>query len=109
LKDVLFNLNGWRYVAAVYFPTTQKQFSDVKAKFLGDLPGVVKNSADGMAFLTNQRLTPSEREELEELAKASSAKPLIYHIEGIRTILDSPRGYGTRLEFLRIPMQPRSS
>lgn len=42
LKDVLFNLNGWRYVAAVYFPPTEKQFSDVKAKFSGDLAGVSK-------------------------------------------------------------------
>jgi fido (protein-threonine AMPylation protein) len=106
LKDVLFILNGWRYVAAVYFPTTEKQFKDVRTKFESDLKGVAQNSADGIAFLTNQRLTPSEKEELEALAEASSAKPLIYHIEGIRTILDSPRGYGMRLEFLRIPMKP---
>lgn len=105
-KDVLFTLNGWKYVAAVYFPTTAKEFKEIKEKFLSDLEGVEKNDADGIAFWTNQRLTPSEREELEALADASSAKPLIYHSEGIRSILDSPRGYGMRLEYLRIPMKP---
>lgn len=106
LKDVLLTLNGWVYVAAVYFPPLEKGFDEIKKKFEDDLVGVSKNSADGIAFLTNQRITPSEREELEALADKSAAKPLIYHLEGMRSILDSPRGYGMRLEYLRIPMKP---
>lgn len=106
LKDVLFELNGWRYVAACYFPTTNKDFKAVREKFEGDFKGVAINSARGIAFFTNQHLTPAERTSLEDIAKVASASARIYHIEAIRTILDSPRGYGMRLEYLRIPMKP---
>ena len=106
LKDVLFDFSGWRYVAACYFPTTEKTFSDVRTKFTNDLGGVGRNGAEGIAFFTNQRLTIGERQELELLAQGASAKPVLYHIEAIRAILDSPRGYGMRLEYLRIPMKP---
>lgn len=106
LKDVLLDLNGWKYLAAVYFPPTEKTFDEIQKKFDGDLKGVAKNSVSGIAFFTNQKLTPSERETLESRASAASAKAIIYHVEAIRTILDSPRGYGMRLEYLRIPMKP---
>ena len=106
LKDVLFELNGWKYVAACYFPTTEKQFKHVKKKFEDDFKGVQCNSAKGIAFFTNQRLTPNERESLENIAQESAALAIIYHVEAIRAILDSPRGYGMRLEYLRIPMKP---
>lgn len=106
IKDILFDLNGWQYVAACFFPPTEKVFKDVKEKFEDDFKGVAKNSAKGIAFFTNQHLTPSERNSLEKIAKDSSSTSRIYHVEAIRTILDSPRGYGMRLEYLRIPMKP---
>ena len=106
IKDVLYELNGWRYVAACYFPTMEKQFKHVKEKFEDDFKGVSANSAKGIAFFTNQHITPGERETLEQLAEAAAASARIYHVEAIRAILDSPRGYGMRLEFLRIPMKP---
>jgi len=106
IKDVLFELNGWRYVAACYFPTTEKQFKDVYEKFEDDFKGVARNSARGIAFFTNQHITPGERESMEQIAKDASASARIYHVEAIRAILDSPRGYGMRLEYLRIPMKP---
>lgn len=106
LKDVILDLNGWKYIAAVYFPTTLKMFADVRKKFQHDLRGVKKNKAEGIAFFTNQRLTPTEREKLESLAKAQRAKVILYHVEAIRAMLDSPRGYGMRLQYLRIPMKP---
>lgn len=106
LKDVLFELNGWRYVAACYFPTTEKDFKDVQKKFEGDFKGVALNSARGIAFFTNQHLTPAEKKVLENIAKGASASARIYHVEALRAILDSPRGYGMRLEYLRIPMKP---
>ena len=105
-KDVLFELNGWRYVAACYFPTTEKDFKNIQDKFEDDFKGVNRNSARGIAFFTNQHLTPGEREILEKIATNASASAIIYHVEAIRAILDSPRGYGMRLEFLRIPMKP---
>ncbi len=106
LKDVLFELNGWRYIAACYFPSTEKKFKKVKKKFEGDFIGVAKHAARGIAFFTNQHLTPRERDILNKIAMDSASTVRIYHVEAIRTILDSPRGYGMRLEYLRIPMKP---
>jgi len=104
LKDVLCEKNGWKYVGAAYFPTTEHKFKDVRDKFLHDLDGVTANKADGLVFITNQPLTPSERHELEQLATDKGHGALIYHLERIRTLLDSPSGYGVRLEFLDIDM-----
>ena len=60
-KDVLFRHDGKTWIAAVYFPTTEKTFDETKTKFTGDFKGVAANSAQGFAFITNQLLTLSER------------------------------------------------
>lgn len=103
-KDLLCQKNNWQYVAAAYFPTTNKEFKDIRSKFEGDLAGVKKNSANGIVFLTNQKLTPGERDELDGLAKNQSHLCILYHIERILGILNSPAGYGVRLHYLEIPM-----
>lgn len=104
LKDVLCEKNGWKYVAAAYFPTTDKTFKAVQDKFTHDLDGVVKNSASGIVFLTNQSLTPAERGVLSALATGLGHTAILYHLERLRALLDSPSGYGARLEFLDIDM-----
>ena len=104
LKDVLCEKNGWKYVAAAYFPTSEKTLSEVKAKFVHDLDGVGNNKADGIVFLTNQALTPTERQVLIDEADGLGHKSIIYHLERLRALLDSPSGYGVRLEFLDIEM-----
>lgn len=104
LKDVLCEKNGWRYVAAAYFPTAEQKFKAVQDKFAHDLDGVTKNSANGIVFLTNQSLTPSERDVLSALATDFGHKSILYHLERLRALLDSPSGYGARLEFLDIGM-----
>lgn len=104
LKDVLCEKNGWKYVAAAYFPTSDKQFKEVQNKFIHDLDGVAKNCADGIVFITNQALTPGERKTLSDIADQKGHKSLLYHLERIRSLLDSPTGYGARLEFLDIDM-----
>jgi fido (protein-threonine AMPylation protein) len=104
LKDVLCEKNKWSYIAAVYFPTSDKKFRELKVKFLNDLDGVQKNSSDGIVFLTNQQLSPAQRNELASHAETLGHKSIIYHLERIRAILDSPSGYGARLEFLDIDM-----
>ncbi|HYD75078.1 Fic family protein [Ramlibacter sp.] len=104
LKDVLCEKNNWKYVAAAYFPTGEKLFRETKAKFVHDLKGVQDNSVDGIVFLTNQSLTPGERDLLGEEANALGHKSIIYHLERIRALLDSPSGYGARLEYLDIDM-----
>jgi hypothetical protein len=104
LKDVLCEKSGWKYVGAAFFPTDQQDFKEIKKKFLHDLGGVKKNDADGIVFLTNQKLTPGERDELLREALEQSAKAIVYHLERIRLVLDTPAGFGLRLEFLEIPM-----
>ncbi len=106
VKDLVCELNGWKYIVAAYFPSKEKSLKDIKAKFSDDLVGVSKNSAQGIAFFTNQHLTPGERGELESLAHAKKAESIIYHRERIKAILDAPRGYGVRLQYLKIPMSP---
>ncbi len=104
LKDFLCMKENRKFVGASYFPPQLKPFRQVKEKFLHDLEGVHRNEAQGLVFLTNQRLTPSQRTELIKLGRAEAAEVDVYHLERIRALLDAPRGYGIRLEFLRIPM-----
>lgn len=104
LKDVICEKNSWRYVGAAYFPPTEQTFTSVKKKYVHDLEGVKANGVDGIVFITNQNLTPSNRKKLVQLATDQRCKSIIYHLERIRLLLDSPSGYGVRLEFLDIDM-----
>jgi len=97
LKDVLCKKNGKKWVAAAFFPATLPRFREVKDKFIHDLTGVAKNSADAMAFFVNQHLTIGEREELR--SQSPNPEVEIYHLERIRDLLDSPKGCGIRLEY----------
>jgi len=102
LKDVRCKRNGKVWIAGAYFPPTPASFKDIEAKFEHDFAGVAANGADGFAFFVNQPLTIGERELLH--AKAGAAPLEIYHLERMRSLLDSPKGCGIRLEYLRIPM-----
>jgi hypothetical protein len=102
LKDLVCIKNKVRFVGACYFPRGQQNFSVTRAKFSDDLKGVAKNDAAGMAFVTNQELTLSERDEL--VKKESSIKIDLFHLEKIASILDFPQCYGIRLEYLDIEM-----
>lgn len=101
-KDILCIRDEQKWVGAAYFPPSRSDFADVKDKFVHDFEGVERHNADAFVFLTNQRLTPGERAELVGVAKPKPAE--VYHQERIRSLLDSPKGYGLRLEYLRIPM-----
>ncbi len=100
LKDVFCSFDNKRWIGAVYFPKGQKSYSDIKTKFMHDIQGVSTNSADGMAFITNQELTLGEREELKD----KDFEVDIFHLERITQILNKPVCYGIRLEFLDIEM-----
>lgn len=104
LKDILCEKDGVKYIGAAYFPSTEKQYKEIKNKFIHDLDGVVTNKVDGLVFLTNQALTPSERTSLIQVASGKNHKSVIYHLERISSILDSPLGYGARLEYLGLEM-----
>lgn len=101
IKDIVCIKDGKRWVAGAYFPRSQKSLSDIKKKFLTDSRGKEGNQVDAFAFVTNQELKLSEREELQsELGFAVE----IYHLERISLLLNSTPLYGVRLEFLDIKM-----
>jgi fido (protein-threonine AMPylation protein) len=102
LKDVWCSKDGKTWVAAAYFPPTHPTFKEIQEKFDHDFAGVAANGAQAFAFFVNQPLTIGERAELQ--ARTGEVPAEIYHLERIRALLDSPKGCGVRLEYLRIAM-----
>ena len=100
-KDIIGERYGIRHIIGAYFPNGQKDFKDIKSKFDDDYSGAVKNSAKGFAFVTNQKITVSER---LLLTKDLELPIEIYHGERVCGILDTPKGYGVRLEYLGIEL-----
>ncbi|MFH1069162.1 MAG: Fic family protein [Candidatus Glassbacteria bacterium] len=101
-KDILCTRDGEDWLAGVYFPPTRSEFADIQEKFQHDYEGVARYSSKGFIFFTNQPITPGKRAQLCRHAEPVPVE--LYHQERIRSILDSPKGYGFRLEYLRIPM-----
>jgi ribosomal protein S27E len=101
-KDVLCKKDGRSCVVAAYFPRGQQEFRDITKKFEEDLTKAKELSANGFVFFTNQELILSQRAKLEDSAQPIVAD--IYHLERIASCLDTPKGYGLRLEFLSIEM-----
>jgi fido (protein-threonine AMPylation protein) len=102
-KDIIASRDGVKRVAAVFFPPTLQSFAQVRRKFLEDYEGVGRNGAEAFVFFYNQHLTLDER---VTLRGAVDQDVDLFHLERIRLLLDSPRGYGYRLEHLGIAMTP---
>lgn len=102
LKDVLCKKDGLNWIAAAYFPTTPVSFNKIRQKFKDDTKGIDKSTPQGFAFFVNQHLTVTERETLSNLSLGACTE--IYHLERVFSILNVPKGYGIRLEYLRISM-----
>jgi hypothetical protein len=68
------------------------------------LSGAVSHDRDGLVFITNQSLTPKQRDTLSKLASEKSKELDLFHLERLRAALDSPSGYGVRVQFLRTPL-----
>jgi len=101
-KDIICKRDGESWVVGIYFPRGKKDFSEIYEKFKSDFAKTEASGSAGFAFFTNQELTLSERAKLED--KAANRWVDIYHLERIASCLDSPNGYGLRLEFLQIEM-----
>lgn len=97
--DALARFDNKSWVMAVYFPLGQQDFEKTKSKFLEDSKGVKRNSADAMAFVTNQALTVSERKSLRE---AVTFPVEIFHIERVVAVLDQPKMHSVREQYLGI-------
>lgn len=55
-------------------------------------------------FVTNQNLSPKQRSKLTDIARASGKEADIIHLQRLQNLLDSPTGYGIRIQYLRIAM-----
>lgn len=99
-KDALCSKQGKKWIMAVYFPRGQKDFTQIRKKFEGDLLGVPDNGAGGIVFVTNQEVRLSEREDLRQLAGPIDLE--LFHLERITAILDKPGMAAVRHQFLGI-------
>lgn len=103
-KDILCQKSGWQYLAGVYFPPLPKTFNSIKKKFTDDYKGVKKNKVDGIIFMTNQKLTPTNKKNLKSIAKKDKKTCIIFDNESIRVLLDSGLGLPIRLNHLKIKL-----
>lgn len=97
IKDLKCTKEGVSWIVGCYFPRGQKSFNTIKEKFLNDLEGVNRNNAQGIIFITNQELSLSERDQINDLTDYYTE---IYHLERLASLLNNPTNYGLRLEFL---------
>ncbi len=106
VKDVVCEYKRKKWIGASYFPREPQTFAQIKKKFRDDAKGIKINDVDGIAFVTDQKISVSERAELKRnLAEIAPKAGLeIFHLERITQLLNSPRAYGIRLEFLDIEM-----
>lgn len=97
--DLACEKDGVKFIVCVYFPRGQQSFSEILSKFKSDAQ---KNPDQNFILATNQEISLTQRARLSE--EITSKKTHIYHNELIAGILNSPAGYGARLEFLDIEM-----
>ncbi len=102
-KDILCTKGGLNWAGAVYFPIGPVRFAATKKKFQSDLGGV-SPTFEGFVFVTNQTLSPGQRKSLTALATAARKEVDIVHLQQLQTLLDSPSGYGVRIQYLGIAM-----
>lgn len=101
-RDALCVKDGVKFVVACYFPRGQQPFKNIFDKFEADLAGVPSSGAGGIVFVTNQELTLSERRDLGRLADPHLAE--FFHLERLAGVLNTPKNYGIRQEFLSIDL-----
>ncbi|GAA5096750.1 hypothetical protein [Nocardia iowensis] len=95
-RDAVADRDGKKWIMAVHFPRGQQRISAIKKKFRADLAGVEANGADGIAFVTNQELTVTERNELAGMTDKAAE---LYHLERCVAVLDQPRMGPVRRQF----------
>jgi hypothetical protein len=93
--------HGSRWVMAVYFPNGPQSFTAIRNKLVSDVGAARHREPFGIAFVTNQKLTNSERRDLEAACGDTIAVE-IYHLERIVHIIDSPHMAQVREQYLYI-------
>ncbi|MGC2372788.1 MAG: NACHT domain-containing protein [Solirubrobacteraceae bacterium] len=100
-KDAVALREDQVWLVAVYFPRGRQPFAQIRRKLISDTESLKRNHAAGIVFVTNQELSLSQR---DRLSKVSAAPMELMHLERLATILDQPRMYGVRAQFLKIPL-----
>jgi len=106
--DISCTMDGLPCRAAVYFPTGQQHFKTIKDKFLHDFrkAAMQQPPIDRFLFVTNQVLTRAQRRDLHGLAEKEETTRditvVLYHLERVNALLDSPRMQAVRRQFLGI-------
>lgn len=95
------------WIMAVHFSRGERDYKGIKEKFLLDVAKIKTKNATGVAFVTNQELRLSERNELEN--SASPLKVKLFHLERIAGILDRPEMELVRQRFLSIETNAAST
>ncbi|UGT41149.1 hypothetical protein LTV02_35245 [Nocardia yamanashiensis] len=103
-RDFHITRNGEPWIAGVYFPRDQQTITTITNKFKADLEAAKKYAPKGFAFVTNQELLLSQREDLKELGGGIAIE--LYHLERIMGILDRPRMHPVRKHYLGIDPGP---
>ena len=102
-KDLICTKGGVTWIGAVYFPIGPVGFPSIKRKFTSDLTGATAGFG-GFVFITNQSLFPTQRKSLASIGQKLGKEVAILHLQQLQTLLDSPLGYGIRIQFLGIGM-----
>lgn len=91
-RDILFTGHTGLGVAACYFPTEPRSFTKIKKKFNDDWINASKHGPDKFYFITGQRLTPFESEELRRIPTVETAiidtDALTVHINNLAWFVD---------------------
>jgi hypothetical protein len=100
-RDARLNKDGKQWAMAVHFARGKQTFAALEKKFRADLASALEHKPEGFVFVTNQALTVSQK---AKLARDAAVAVEVYHLERVVSLLDSPRNYGVRLEYLGIGM-----
>jgi hypothetical protein len=99
-RDATCTYDDELWIMAVYFPRGKKKISEIEKKLREDVASAVMHKPAGIAFVTNQELSLAQRDRLKRIV--SPSRLVIFHLERIATILDTPHMSGIRQQFLGI-------
>jgi len=87
-RDAICTRHGQRWIMAVFFPRGQLSFTKIFSKLKSDLGKAKQHTPVGVAFITNQELTLTNREKLHDFA---TSLELILELISHRTHMRDPR------------------
>jgi len=103
--DALCLKSGKKWVMASYFPYGPKSFTEIKKKLTLDLAGAQHREPYGVAFVCNQKLTPTQKKKLQAIG--GDIEIDLFHLERNVHILDRSQMAQIREQYVYIPAAGR--